>query len=401
MDVATFEQLLGPVGIAALTAARELGPTEAKYPAHYDRLRKHFSSDLARAALDTVMLRERARIKFARADDMFFTREALEMASAEPVARYRAGRFRPYAKVADLCCGIGGDAIGLATTGLSVFTVDRDPLRVRMTEANLAAYGLSARYACADALTVEMSDCAGAFADPSRRVGGRRTLSLQDSEPSVPALVHRFPTNFPLGVKVAPGFPKQEAVEFEAETEFISLNGELKECTLWFGPLRSVATQATVLPGPHTLTGDVTAIAEVAPVGAYLYDPDPSVTRAGLVGELGRRLSAWQLDSQLAFLTSDVLTQSPFASAYRVEEVLPVHERRLGAWLKTHGIGRVTVVKRGSTVDADELVSKWKLSGDYHRAVILTRSAGRPVAIVGVRLEKEPGEPLGPPGRGS
>lgn len=398
MDVATFDQLIGPAGRSALAAARELRPTEAKYPACFDRLRKHFPPEVARAALDTVMLREKARVKFARADEMFFTREALEMASAEPVARHRAGRLAPFGAVADLCCGIGGDVIGLASAGLAVVAVDRDPLRVRMAVANLAAYGLSGRFVCADALTADLSDCAAAFADPGRRQDGRRTLSLHESEPPLTALVGRFPRGFPLGVKVAPGFPKDDLAGFDAGPEFVSLGGELKECVLWFGPLRSAEVQATVLPGPHTLTGDPNVTVDVAPVGAYLYDPDPSVTRAGLVGELGRRLSARQIDPRIAFLTSDVFTLTPFASAYRVEEVLPFQVKRVGEWLKARGVGRVTVVKRGSPVDADDLVSKWKLRGDGHRAVILTRATDRPVSIIGERVETRPGGSIDPPG---
>lgn len=386
MDVATLDQLLGPTGRAALAAARELQPTETKYPACFDRLRKHFSPELARAALDTVMLREKARAKFARADEMVFTREALEMASAEPVARYRAERFAPFGTVADLCCGIGGDAIGLASAGVSVVAVDRDPLRVRMAEANLAAYDLGGRFVCADVLTVDLADCVAAFADPGRRPGGRRTLSPHDSEPPVPDLVARFPRDFPLGVKVAPGFPKDELADFDAGPEFVSLHGELKECVLWFGPFKT-GVRATVLPGPHTLTGYPDAAVDLGSVGAFLYDPDPAVTRAGLVGELGRRLSARQIDPRIAFLTSDALTATPFASVYRVEEVLPFHARRVGEWLKAQGVGRVTVVKRGSAVEADELAARWKLRGDGHRAVILTRAVGGPVAIIGERVE--------------
>jgi hypothetical protein len=398
MNVAVFDQLLGPVGRTALAAARELQPTEAKYPAHFDRLCKHYPPDLARAALDTVMLREKARVKFTRAGEMYFTREALEMASAEPVARYRAGRFASFDTVADLCCGIGGDAIGLASAGLAVVAVDRDPLRVRMAEANLAAYGLSGRCVCADVLTVDLAGCAAAFADPGRRPGGRRTLSLHDSEPPVPALVARLPRGFPLGVKVAPGFPKDELTGFDAGPEFISLGGELKECVLWFGPLRSGEVRATVLPGPHTLTGNPNSAVEVGSVGAFLYDPDPAVTRAGLVGELGRHLGARQIDPRVAFLTSDALTPTPFASAYRVEEVLPFQARRVGAWLNARGVGRVTVVKRGTAVDTEELVSKWKLRGDGHRAAILTRAAGRPAAIIGERVETKPDGSIDPSG---
>lgn len=211
-------------------------------------------------------------------------------------------------------------------------------------------------------------------------------------------MVGRFPRGFPLGVKVAPGFPKDELTGFDAGLEFISLNGELKECVLWFGPLRSDPVRATVLPGPHTLTGDPGTAVDVGPVGRFLYDPDPAVTRAGLVGELGRHLGARQIDPRIAFLTSDALTATPFAAAYRVEEVLPFQARRVGAWLNARGVGRVTVVKRGSAVDADELVAKWKLRGGAHRAVILTRAAGRPVAIVGERVEMKPDGPSDPPG---
>ena len=66
--------------------------------------------DMCRAGLALVDLRQRAAVKFARAGEMFFDREGLEMATREEVARYRAWRLREAGDVADLCCGIGGDA---------------------------------------------------------------------------------------------------------------------------------------------------------------------------------------------------------------------------------------------------------------------------------------------------
>jgi SAM-dependent methyltransferase len=386
METATFAELLSPTGRAALAVAAGLDLTEAKYPACFDRLCKQFSPELARAALDTVLLREKARVKFARAEAMFFTRESLEMATSEAVARYRAARFAPFATVADLGCGIGGDAIALAAAGCGVVAMDHDAQRLRMAEANLAAYGLSGRFIAGDARTIELPPVDAAFADPGRRPGGRRTLSVHDCEPPVPELVARFPRGFPLGVKIAPGVPRDELAGFDANAEFISLSGELKECVLWFGPLRRGRVQVTVLPGPHILSGDPNIFAEVGPVGAYLYDPDPAITRAGLVGELGRQLAARQIDPAIAFLTADHLTPTPFASAYRVEEVLPFHAKRVGEWLRARGIGRVTIVKRGSAADAEELTRRWKLRGAEHRAVILTRAVGASIAIIGERV---------------
>lgn len=387
MDVATFDRLLTAEGSSALATAAELRPTTTSYPACADRLAKHFPVALARAALDAVMLREKARAKFSRADDMYFTREALEVATGEAVARHRAGRFGRFGTVADLCCGIGGDAIGLGLAGCGFAAVDRDPLKVRMAEANAAAYGLAGRFVCGDVLADPLPDADAAFADPHRRPGGRRTLKVNDCEPPLDALLARLPAGHPFGVKLAPGVPWDDLHRYGAEAEFVSLDGELKECVLWFGPLKASRVRATVLPGPHMLIvdGPIPA-AEVAPPGAVLYDPDPAVTRSRLVGVLAAELGARQIDPAVAFLSSDTLLSTPFAVAYRVGEVMPFHAKRVGERLRSLGVGRVTIVKRGSSLDADEVLRKWKLRGEEHRAVILTRSLGQAVAIIAERV---------------
>src|SRR5262249_15044072 len=59
-------------------------------------------------ALAQHELRLRARAKFSRAMDMFFTRPGLEQASAEVIAGHRLARYSGAGLVADLCCGIGG-----------------------------------------------------------------------------------------------------------------------------------------------------------------------------------------------------------------------------------------------------------------------------------------------------
>ena len=384
MTLTTFERLLTPVGQAALAAALELRPTEASYPASADRLAKAFPVDLSRAALDTVLLREKARPKFARAAEMYFSREALEMASGEVVASHRAKRFAAFPTVADLCCGIGGDALALAAAGRRVVGVDTDALRLRMAAANLAVHGLAGRFVCADVLTAELPPFDAAFADPGRRPGGKRTLSTDRYEPPVSALVSRFGPGFPLGVKVAPGVPRDELPRFDAEAEFLAVQGELKECVLWFGPLRTAGVRATVLPGGHSLTG-VPGPAAVGPPGAFVYDTSPAVSRSGLVRVLAEALHARQLDPDIALLTADTPTPTPFATPYRVEEVLPFHVKRLTGWLRERGVGRVTVLKRGSTVDSDELTAKLKLRGDGHRELILTRCGGKPAVVVAAR----------------
>jgi len=74
---------------------------------------------------------------------------------------------------------------------------------------------------------------------------------------------------------------------------------------------------------------------------------------------------------------------TPFARAYRIEESLPFHSRHLASRLRSIDVGRVTLIKRGSAIDTDLLVRRWRLTGWEARTVILTRVQGKPFALIG------------------
>src|SRR5262249_12351504 len=154
MNLDTFRLLLTPAGATALAEATALAPTEATFLACFETLRKRHPPELAKVALETAILRAKARDKFSAAERMFFTREALEQATSAVVAHHRATRFASFGCVADLCCGIGGDALALASVGVQVEAVDSDPLRVAMAEANAIALGFAnrVRFSVGDAL---------------------------------------------------------------------------------------------------------------------------------------------------------------------------------------------------------------------------------------------------------
>src|SRR3954468_10502240 len=115
MDLPTARRLTGPDGAPVLAAAAAALP--AGTLAALATLRKRFPPELAAAAVEVVTLRARARSKFAAADRMWFTREALEQASGDLPAAHRAARFRRFTTVLDLGCGVGADALALAAAG--------------------------------------------------------------------------------------------------------------------------------------------------------------------------------------------------------------------------------------------------------------------------------------------
>jgi SAM-dependent methyltransferase len=352
------------------------------------RLRGRHPAELVAAALAQHELRARAAGKFARAGRMWFTREGLEQASAEPLARHRAGRYAGFPRVADLCCGIGGDLCALAP-GHDALAVDLDPLHVRMARENARVQGAGELGAvCADVRGLRLPRSLAVFVDPARRAGGRR-LPAAASRPPLGWCLGLADRVAGVGIRTAPGLPL-DLVPPGWEAELLADRRELKEAVLWSPALASTTRRATVFPGPHTLAarprpgGEPQGGSQMPcrPPGAFLLDPSPAVTRAGLVEELARDLGAWKLDPRIAFLSADRPLRTPFGRPLTVDASLPWNLKRLRQVLRERGVGALEIRKRGSAVDVADLTARLRLDGDARAVVVLTRVADRPWALV-------------------
>lgn len=389
MQLEAFRYLLTAAGQAQLAALAETPITPQNHLTLAAQLRRDLTPALAQAVLETTLLRQMAAAKFSRADQMYFTRPALEQATAEAVAQHRARRFvqAGAARIADLGCSIGGDAIALAATA-EVVGVDLDPLRLAMAVENLRVYGRSFSPLQADIRQLPPFAADAAFFDPARRdERGRRFRSVQHYQPPL-ALIERWREVVGVGtaVKISPGVDYAELPP-DAEVEFVSLGGEVKEALLWFDGLRSdVARRATLLPNGDTLT---TADLPPEPVAvvepqAYLYEPDGAVIRAHLVEALAVKLDAAKIDDEIAYLTAATRQPSPFARCFAIEDSMPFQLKRLRAYVRERGIGRVTVKKRGSPLEPAWLQRQLRLSGGgLHRILFLTFVRGETAVLIG------------------
>jgi SAM-dependent methyltransferase len=381
-SVARFEALLRPPGRELLGRLQqeELTPdTALRLGAE---LRAQYPPDLVASALAQQELRLRARAKFSRAMDMFFTRPGLEQASSELVGQHRRRRYAcSSSPVADLCCGIGGDLIGLAESR-RVVAVDRDRLHVRIARANAEVCGVAAnvRLVQADVREVGMSGLNAVFIDPARRTD-RRRLRPGDSEPPLAWCLRLAERVERVGIKAAPGLAR-EAVPPGWELEFIAVGRDLKEAAVWSPALATAAARATILPGGHTLTPGTGEPVALRMPGAFLLDPNPAVTRAGVVEDLARSLAAWKIDDQIAFLSTETEVQTPFARTLRVIDSAPWRQRDLPAKLRALDIGAVDIRRRGLAGDVAELHRHLKLSGSRQATLVMTRVQGRPWGLI-------------------
>ena len=386
MDASELREVLTPEALQLLDG---LGPSAGVDDALaiVSRLRKqgHPPARVA-AVLTQYRLRRRGEAKFGPfAQRMLFTPEGLEQASRLRVAAVHAGRF-----VADLGCGIGGDAMAMAALDLRVTAVERDEATAAIAAYNLAPFP-TAHVVHGDALEQSFDDIDAVWLDPARREGASRLASPDDWSPTLTqalAIAHERPT----GIKLAPGMDRALLPE-GLEAQWISVDGDVVELVLWSGALArlGVGRAALVLRGddpPAELRAAAdSADVEAGPLGEYLYEPDGAVIRARLIGDLARSMGGRMLDPTIAYITADRPSPTPFARGFRVLERLPVEVPVLKKALAARGIGVLEIKKRGIDVDPARLRPKLALRGSGAAVLVLTRIAGEKTALLAERCD--------------
>jgi SAM-dependent methyltransferase len=446
-DVPVHFPLLAPLlsaeGQALLAELRDHDP--ATELALATRLRRDHPAELVSAALAQARLRQRAVAKFGTEDAyrMYFTPNGVEQSTRGPVAAHRAARFRqlaPTGRVTDLCCGVGGDAIELARAGLAVTAVDIDPLTCEIAFINVLGLAPGAppvTVTRADVLRYDLTGAGALFIDPARRGGRGRIFDPEAYSPPLSWAIEAVRRAGAGAVKIAPGVP-HELIPDDFEAEWISDGGDVKEAVLWHDgsahrdPARGGTGQngdvsavpdvsgenrpAAITPGARratllsprasshtstaltstTLTGRGLPDPPVRRTGRFLYEPDGAVIRAHLVAEVAEELAGGLIDETIAYITADELRPTPYATAYEITDELPFNLKKLKAVLREREVGVLTVKKRGSAVEPEELRRRLKLKGRHASTVFLTRAAGAPTMLLGHPATPE-GSPERPP----
>lgn len=347
-------------------------------------LRKEFSPDLVRAAITLHELRQKGAEKFTRAGGMWFDRVGLEQATPEAVANYKSVQFGKriphYVEIHDYCTGIGADAVSLAQRG-PVHTYDLDPRHAWQAEQNAVCHGVE-KLLTTHIADVTTLDHTGKWVhiDPDRRASKTRsrTLRLEQYAPDL-VFMQRLTVQAKGGaLKLSPAsnfygkFPG-------AEIELISLYGECKEATIWFGELAEPGVhRATSLPTGESLVGNpLGALPLISELETYIYDPDPAVVRASLIDLLSERLELARLDEEEEYLTSHQRVDSPFVACFEVRDVLPNNLKMLKKYFQEHPAREVEIKSRHLPTDATAIRKRLPLHGE------------EPVTLIFARLQKK------------
>jgi hypothetical protein len=373
--------------LAAVADVRAPGPSDLT------RWRKSAPSECVAAAVRLVEARRRGRAKFFRADEMWFDAKGLEQATPETVARYKARRFE--GKVADLCCGIGGDTLALAEH-CSVLAVDANAGMCRRTAWNATVHEVVNRVLTIQS-TAERFSVPGdmlVHIDPDRRAGTRsRARSVSDYAPGLEVLQSLLATTRGGAIKLGPASDYESHFgSLDVELELISLDGECKEATVWFGSLAGCRRRATVLPGGASWTdreGVSISAAAVVPLSGWVYDPDPALVRSGLLDGFALAHGLGRCAAGVDFLTGIAFVSSPFLSAFEVEEVVPLDIKILKRLAAERDFGSLEIKVKGLNHRPEELRRQLRLRGSKTGTLLLIGGFGPARAIVARRVPRQ------------
>lgn len=369
----------------ALTAVAGFALTETTRIADIAAVRARFG-DRAPVLVETTLLRRRAVDKLGELCDVsnwLFTDEALQQATAAPVALHRARRLAgaapggPDVLVHDATCSIGTELAALRGASVRAVGSDIDPVRLAMARHNL---GVTADLCRADVLHPVTRD-AVVVLDPARRRGGRRRFSPRDYQPGLDQLLDIY-RGRDLVVKCSPGmdFDQVTGLGFDGEIEVTSYRGAVREACLWSAGLAEpgVRRRASILDRSEQITNADSNDCPVRPAGRWIVDPDGAVVRAGLVRHYAARHGLWQLDPDIAYLSGDRLP--PAVRGFEVLEQLTFDERRLRQALSALDCGALEILVRGLQVDPDALRGRLRPRGGQPLSVVITRLGAGPAS---------------------
>ena len=342
------------------------------------RSRGH-NPDLIALVLSQAKLRKRAEAKFGEfAERMFFTEDALEQASRLQVSALHANRFKQagVTEVADLGCGIGAESLAFASLDLQVTAYELDEVTAAMATYNLAPFD-NVEVKNEDVTKTDLSNHQALFFDPARRNAKARLFNPQDFSPNFDWVVEQAKLK-PSGIKLGPGHPHNQIPE-EAEAQWVSVQGDLVELSLWFNQTRRENIKRSALlitkDAKHELTSNETkeTQAPTGAIGEYLYEPDNAAIRSHLIHLIAEQTETHTIDPQIAYLSGNLELHNPLLKGYKVIDNLPFERKQLKAYVKANDIGTLEIKKRGADITPEQLRKELAPKGKASATLIVTR----------------------------
>jgi len=340
-----------------------------------------------RAISEQVACYQKAKIKLPHLIDKYllYDKIALEQASSEATAIFKTSLIFGK-KIIDLTGGLGIDDIFFSTNFLKVTYCEINEVLTEIFAHNLKQLQIkNIEIVNFDSIEYLKNKKDSSFdwiyIDPSRRDANRRSVDLKYCTPNVfKNMPLFFQKSKNVMIKVAPAYDITEAArKFPNLTEIfvISVDGECKEVLLilkknvFNAKIKSFAILLNSKSEHKQIISHVLFEKEVnilSEIKSYFYEPDCSIIKSDLVHFLAKDLNLSFINNNSPFLTNSKLLSSFPGRRFKIITLLIYNEKEIKKYLKTNGILKANVARRGFRLSVEEIrrVFKLKDGGDLY-----------------------------------
>ena len=274
--------------------------------------------------------------------------EEKRFATPAAVALYRADRLA-CDTIVDLCSGFGFQTFAFAKTCKQVIAVEKNPDAVAQARKYAEKLGLkNILFICGDALSpdvlrkIQKADVV--FCDP-QRAPAEKERALATIQPDIQEILAAYGKITPNIALELP--PHISNTVFDAEYEYLSVDGALNRLTLYFGTLKQTEKSVVLLPEnkrivsspSKTALHSISSFSQIPSSLQYLYlsEPNPALALSGLFYEafcasadaekiensfVHKDIVQVVREKKIYFLSTHHIS-SPFFVSYNILETIP------------------------------------------------------------------------------
>lgn len=329
-----------------------------------------------------------------------------EQCTSDSLAFFHASLIPVGAGVLDMTCGLGIDAIHLATKAACVEAYEINEFTASCVRHNVAAAAIeNLKIFCGDSvkrletLDNDSFDCI--FIDPARRGAyGKRLFALADCEPDVTALLPRMLEVAPLLIiKASPMLDIAHTIsELGHNVSRVIAVGDRRECKELIiicerkdtvSPvLRAVTLSGETISGEWEFTrneeNNAAAIYGLPDAGDYLYEPYPATLKSGGFKSLSSRFKVKKIAPNSHLYSSQSILDDFPGERFRILEVAPFSKKTMRKLKDRYE--RLDISVRNFPMKPEEISAKLKIKGGGTERLFATRDANdKSIVIVATK----------------
>jgi len=354
-------------------------------------------ADLPIKAIATQLrLRKKAVVKFPewRDKDIIFTERALEQTSGFTAASYKKHWLK--GRVADISGGLGSDLLHNADVIAHMTYCDTDAVLCALFEYNSRVLGVTPDVIHHGDGIAYLANCDDdhfdlVYADPDRRSGSNRSISLADSSPDIVKYCDIILSkSTSLLIKASPGLdPTQAKRDLPGLVDYrvISVDGEVKEVLLFVDRETDTSFSRTAVLIQNNSIREWSSKNSIAAFWdgsnpLVLCESDPAIIRAGLVSDIANEFGLQHSSPGSVYLIGAERPADFPGRVRTIQHILPANFRTVKQWCASQGITSANIARREFPEHPDAIRKALKMKDGGDTYLIFTRFMGENRCIV-------------------